>query len=189
MLSQFVIYFLIEDYLHYWIHRLLHSKWGYEKIHHVHHEFMAPISHAASYAHWAEILILGFPSFLGPALVPGHVITYWLWFILRQMEAVEIHSGSVTVMTRFSLIYISLNLSTDQFMSDTCVRVDMSFRGVLRSLYHFMEEQSIMIIITLLVVIAEATLHRCSLTAITFMEPIRLVKSSDLFSEFNLPAS
>ncbi|XP_077235528.1 methylsterol monooxygenase 1-1-like isoform X2 [Tasmannia lanceolata] len=90
---QLLVYFLIEDYTNYWIHRLLHCKWGYEKIHHVHHEFTAPIGFAAPYAHWAEILILGIPSFLGPALIPGHIITFWLWMILRQIEAIETHSG------------------------------------------------------------------------------------------------
>ncbi|KDP28753.1 hypothetical protein JCGZ_14524 [Jatropha curcas] len=93
MFWQLLVYSLIEDYFNYWIHRLLHSKWGYEKIHHVHHQYTAPIGLAAPYAHWAEILILGFPAFLGPALVPGHIITYWLWFILRQIEAIETHSG------------------------------------------------------------------------------------------------
>ncbi|KAJ4727121.1 methylsterol monooxygenase 1-1-like [Melia azedarach] len=93
MFWQLCVYFIIEDYCHYWMHRWLHTKWGYEKIHHVHHEYTTPIGFAAPYAHWAEIFILGIPSFLGPALVPGHIITYWLWFILRQLEAVETHSG------------------------------------------------------------------------------------------------
>ncbi|PIN24666.1 C-4 sterol methyl oxidase [Handroanthus impetiginosus] len=90
---QLLVYFVIEDYANYWLHRMLHQKWGYEKIHRVHHEYTAPIVFAAPYAHWAEIIILGFASFLGPLLVPGHMITFWLWFILRQMEAVETHSG------------------------------------------------------------------------------------------------
>ncbi|XP_068650077.1 very-long-chain aldehyde decarbonylase GL1-10-like [Aristolochia californica] len=90
---QLLVYFLIEDYGNYWIHRLLHCKWGYEKIHRVHHEFTAPIGFAAPYAHWTEVLILGAPSFLGPALVPGHMVTFWLWIILRQLEAIETHSG------------------------------------------------------------------------------------------------
>ncbi|KAJ0778841.1 putative 4-alpha-methylsterol monooxygenase [Helianthus annuus] len=91
--SQLIVYFLIEDYTNYWIHRLFHSKWGYEKIHKVHHEYTAPIAFAAPYAHWAEVLILGIPSFLGPAIVPGHMITFWLWIALRQIEAIETHSG------------------------------------------------------------------------------------------------
>lgn len=95
VIAQLVVYVLVEDYGHYWIHRLLHCRWGYEKIHRLHHEFTAPIGFAAPYAHWAEVLILGLPSFVGPVLVPGHMITFWLWMVLRQMEAIETHSGYV----------------------------------------------------------------------------------------------
>lgn len=91
--AQLVVYFMVEDYTNYWIHRFLHCKWGYEKIHRVHHEYTAPIGFAAPYAHWAEILILGIPSFLGPAMASGHMITLWLWMALRQIEAIETHSG------------------------------------------------------------------------------------------------
>ncbi|KAK4483415.1 hypothetical protein RD792_010602 [Penstemon davidsonii] len=90
---QLLAYFLLEDYANYWLHRLLHFKWGYEKIHRVHHEYTAPIAFAAPYAHWAEIIILGLASFIGPVIVPGHMVTFWLWMIVRQMEAVETHSG------------------------------------------------------------------------------------------------
>uniref|UniRef100_A0A7N0T843 Fatty acid hydroxylase domain-containing protein n=1 Tax=Kalanchoe fedtschenkoi TaxID=63787 RepID=A0A7N0T843_KALFE len=93
IVMQLLVYFLIEDYTNYWIHRFLHGKWGYENIHHVHHEYTAPIAFASPYAHWAEILILGIPSFLGPAIAPCHILTFWLWIALRQMEALETHSG------------------------------------------------------------------------------------------------
>ncbi|KAM7472109.1 hypothetical protein LguiA_010292 [Lonicera macranthoides] len=93
MFWQLLVYFVVEDYANYWLHRLLHCKWGYEKIHRIHHEYTAPIGFAAPYAHWAEIIILGLASFLGPLLVPCHMITFWLWMIVRQMEAVETHSG------------------------------------------------------------------------------------------------
>nr|VDC74847.1 unnamed protein product [Brassica rapa] len=91
--AQLVVYFLVEDYTNYWVHRFFHSKWGYEKIHHIHHEYTAPIGYAAPYAHWAEVLLLGVPTFLGPAIAPGHMITFWLWIALRQIEAIETHSG------------------------------------------------------------------------------------------------
>ncbi|XP_042499524.1 methylsterol monooxygenase 1-2-like isoform X2 [Macadamia integrifolia] len=90
---QLLVYVIVEDFGNYWIHRWLHCKWGYEKIHCVHHEFTAPIGFAAPYAHWAEILVLGIPSFVGPAMVPGHMITFWLWMALRQIEAIDTHSG------------------------------------------------------------------------------------------------
>ncbi|KAK6117211.1 hypothetical protein DH2020_049090 [Rehmannia glutinosa] len=97
--AQLGVYFIVEDFGNYWVHRFLHCKWGYEKIHKVHHEYTAPIGFAAPYAHWAEILILGIPSFLGPAMVPGHMITFWLWIALRQIEAIETHSGKFVAYT------------------------------------------------------------------------------------------
>ncbi|XP_057822739.2 very-long-chain aldehyde decarbonylase GL1-10 [Cryptomeria japonica] len=93
VIAQLTVYFLVEDWGNYWIHRWLHCKWGYDKIHRIHHEFTAPIGFAAPYAHWAEVLILGIPSFVGPAIAPGHMITFWLWIALRQMEAIDTHSG------------------------------------------------------------------------------------------------
>jgi sterol desaturase/sphingolipid hydroxylase (fatty acid hydroxylase superfamily) len=50
-----MVYVLVEDYLTYWLHRFLHTKWGYEKIHHVHHEKTAPSGFAAAYSHGAEL--------------------------------------------------------------------------------------------------------------------------------------
>lgn len=93
VLCQLLVYFLVEDYANYWLHRMLHNEWGYNRIHRVHHEYTAPIGFAAPYAHWAEIIILGLASFLGPLIVPCHMVTFWLWMIVRQMEAVETHSG------------------------------------------------------------------------------------------------
>jgi len=43
IVAQLLVYFMVEDYTNYWIHRFLHNKWGYEKIHRVHHEYTAPI--------------------------------------------------------------------------------------------------------------------------------------------------
>lgn len=91
---QLLVFFLVEDYLNYWLHRALHaSRWAYERIHAMHHEFETPCGAAASYAHWAEILLLGSASFAGPALVRCHVVTLWAWIVLRQWEAIETHSG------------------------------------------------------------------------------------------------
>uniref|UniRef100_A0A0E0CTT9 Uncharacterized protein n=2 Tax=Oryza meridionalis TaxID=40149 RepID=A0A0E0CTT9_9ORYZ len=45
--AQVAVYLLVEDYLGYWIHRLLHTPWAYHHIHRVHHEFTAPMGYAA----------------------------------------------------------------------------------------------------------------------------------------------
>ncbi|CAI9093445.1 OLC1v1028947C1 [Oldenlandia corymbosa var. corymbosa] len=93
IVAQLAVYFVVDDYLNYWIHRWLHCKWGYEKIHKVHHEYTAPNGFAALHDHWAEILLVGIPFSVGPALVPGHMITLWLWTGLRSIHGVAIHSG------------------------------------------------------------------------------------------------
>lgn len=91
--TQLVVYSLVEDYLSYWIHRLLHTKWVYEKIHRVHHEVRTPTGYAASYADGIELMMYGITLFAGPAIVPCHVITHWLWLSIRIMESMDAHSG------------------------------------------------------------------------------------------------
>eukprot|EP00850_Spirogloea_muscicola_P011717 SM000073S21493 [mRNA] locus=s73:616783:617887:- [translate_table: standard] len=93
MLLQLATFFIVEDYGNYWIHRWLHTDWAYKHIHWKHHVYTAPMAVAASYAHWAEVLLLGIPSFVGPAIVQCHVVTLWAWILLRQLEAIETHSG------------------------------------------------------------------------------------------------
>ncbi|KAF3790251.1 Methylsterol monooxygenase 1-1 [Nymphaea thermarum] len=88
--AELVVYLLVEDYGNYWIHRWMHHwPWAYDKIHRVHHEFTAPVGFSATYAHWAEVLVLGLPTIAGPVIVPCHVLTLCAWIALRQMEAIE----------------------------------------------------------------------------------------------------
>ncbi|XBI84485.1 hypothetical protein VPH35_092783 [Triticum aestivum] len=61
MAAQLLMYLLVEDYLSYWVHRLMHTKWCYDNIHHVHHEITAPNGFAAPYTHWTELLIIVVP--------------------------------------------------------------------------------------------------------------------------------
>ncbi|KAG0521649.1 hypothetical protein BDA96_08G179300 [Sorghum bicolor] len=88
-----VVYSLVEDYLSYWLHRFLHTKWGYEKIHSAHHEKTAPSGFAGSYATGTDLTLYTITLFFGPAIVPSHVTTHWLWFSIRIMEAFDAHCG------------------------------------------------------------------------------------------------
>ncbi|XP_020101158.1 methylsterol monooxygenase 2-1-like [Ananas comosus] len=93
VLSQILFYFILEDFVFYWGHRILHTKWLYQHIHSIHHEYATPFGLTSEYAHPAEILFLGFATVVGPALTGPHLLTLWLWVVLRVLETVEAHSG------------------------------------------------------------------------------------------------
>jgi len=87
------VYILIEEYLFYWSHRLLHV-YFYQDIHKRHHEFRAPISIAAEYAHPIELILSNiFPLIAGPMLLGSHIFTVWLWLILAITGTCNHHCG------------------------------------------------------------------------------------------------
>jgi sterol desaturase/sphingolipid hydroxylase (fatty acid hydroxylase superfamily) len=90
---EFLFSVLMEDISHYIFHRLLHTPWLYKNIHKVHHTFSAPFGLAASYAHPAEVLILGFATFIGPLMIKPHFFSFLCWVLYRQLDAVGTHSG------------------------------------------------------------------------------------------------
>jgi plant 4,4-dimethylsterol C-4alpha-methyl-monooxygenase len=93
LLVQLGFFLVVEDYLNYWLHRWLHTPWLYKKVHAVHHEFTAPFALMATYAHPVEVVVLAIPTFAGPALVAPHMFTVFVWQLLRNYEAIDIHSG------------------------------------------------------------------------------------------------
>ncbi|KAJ4833303.1 Methylsterol monooxygenase 2-2 [Turnera subulata] len=93
ILTQIIFYFILEDFVFYWGHRVLHTKWLYKHVHSVHHEYATPFGLTSEYAHPAEILFLGFATIVGPAITGPHLITLWLWMVLRVLETVEAHCG------------------------------------------------------------------------------------------------
>ncbi|KAG2670074.1 hypothetical protein I3760_14G066900 [Carya illinoinensis] len=93
VLTQIIFYFILEDFVFYWGHRVLHTKWLYKHVHSVHHEYATPFGLTSEYAHPAEILFLGFATIIGPAITGPHLMTLWLWMVLRVLETVEAHCG------------------------------------------------------------------------------------------------
>jgi sterol desaturase/sphingolipid hydroxylase (fatty acid hydroxylase superfamily) len=85
--------FVIEDFGNYWIHRWLHTPWLYRHIHYWHHQWNTPFSLAATDAHPLEVILLGIPTIAGPVLLSSHLLTTLVWMMLRQYEAIDIHSG------------------------------------------------------------------------------------------------
>ena len=62
--KQVAIGYLGYDFMFYWTHRLLHSKWLYKTVHKQHHLFRTSVGVAASYQHAVEGLIQLFNWFL-----------------------------------------------------------------------------------------------------------------------------
>jgi methylsterol monooxygenase len=98
IVTQILIFFVLEDTWHYWMHRLLH--WGpfYKNIHKIHHQYSAPFGLAAEYASPIEVFFLG----IGTVIVPivwtrftrnFHLLTMYLWIACRLFQAIDAHSG------------------------------------------------------------------------------------------------
>lgn len=99
MATQIALFMFLEDAWHFWIHWSMH--WGplYRYIHKIHHKYAAPFGLAAEYAHPLETLVLGigtigFPIFYCYLTNGGvHLVTVYIWVILRLFQAIDSHSG------------------------------------------------------------------------------------------------
>ncbi|KAL4772568.1 fatty acid hydroxylase superfamily-domain-containing protein [Aspergillus nidulans var. acristatus] len=96
--AQVALFFIVEDTYHYWLHRAMH--WGplYRSIHRIHHQYAAPFGLTAEYASPAETFLLGLgticpPLILGSITGDVHLITVLGWMALRQLQAIDAHSG------------------------------------------------------------------------------------------------
>ncbi|PVU92400.1 hypothetical protein BB561_003845 [Smittium simulii] len=95
---QCTAFIFIEDFYHYWAHRLMHHKALYKHVHKVHHDYSAPFGIAAEYAHPIETIILGQGTIGGPILYSYffgnvHIITMLCWITLRIWQTIEAHCG------------------------------------------------------------------------------------------------
>jgi len=94
ILPQLLFFLWMEDFTLYWSHRALHTKWLYAKIHKVHHEYKAPWSCLALYSHPLEIIFGNvLPSISGPILIQSHIMVSMLWFAIRIIITLDVHSG------------------------------------------------------------------------------------------------
>ena len=98
MAYQIAIFFVLEDAWHYWLHRALHTKMLYKKIHKLHHQYSAPFGLAAEYASPIEVMILAFGSVGIPLIWAAttnnlHMITMYAFIFLRLFQAIDAHSG------------------------------------------------------------------------------------------------
>jgi sterol desaturase/sphingolipid hydroxylase (fatty acid hydroxylase superfamily) len=96
LILQVTFFMLMEDMTFYFGHRLLHNKRIYRFIHKQHHEYNTTVGLASFYAHPVEFVLVNmFPATIGPKLLWGkcHIVTFWMWIILRTAETVDGHCG------------------------------------------------------------------------------------------------
>ena len=91
--AQVLFFIYLDDFLFYWSHRALHTRWLYRNVHAVHHRIMTPWAVTGHDMHVIEFVLIGLLVLIGPVLVGAHVLTIWIWIVIRQWEAAEGHSG------------------------------------------------------------------------------------------------
>lgn len=92
---QSLLFFLaVEEVLFYYVHRMLHTPLLFQYIHAVHHEFIAPVAIATTYAHPVEHLLCNVvPVLTGPFLLQPHRNILWAWIALATFSSVHAHAG------------------------------------------------------------------------------------------------
>jgi len=94
-LRHFIGYAICEEIGFYYAHRLFHEvKPLYIHIHKQHHEWVAPISIAARYAHPIEDILANVgPVMSGPLICGSPLVFWWIWLLIGLASTVISHSG------------------------------------------------------------------------------------------------
>ena len=118
-LVQIIIFVIIEDFVSYFTHRILHLPWFYRHVHKKHHEFKVTISCAAEYAHPFEYCFGNALPFISGPLLYGqknvHVMTWFAWVFIRAINTSEGHSGYELPWSPFAIIPFSVPISYHDF--------------------------------------------------------------------------
>eukprot|EP01087_Luapelamoeba_hula_P022612 TRINITY_DN8156_c0_g1_i1.p1 TRINITY_DN8156_c0_g1~~TRINITY_DN8156_c0_g1_i1.p1 ORF type:complete len:347 (+),score=38.71 TRINITY_DN8156_c0_g1_i1:24-1043(+) len=93
VLGHLAIFLVLEDFLHYVFHRILHWAPLYKRVHKVHHHHKYPFGLTAAYASPIEVLLLAVPTYSGPVLFAPHLSTIYLWILVRELDSIDTHSG------------------------------------------------------------------------------------------------
>lgn len=91
---HFAIAVLLREVLFYYVHRLLHLKFFYRHLHHVHHQFPAPIALAAVHSHPIDHMMQNaLPIALPMIMLRAHFLTVVLFATVALLDAALAHSG------------------------------------------------------------------------------------------------
>ena len=91
---QFIGFIMVDDFLFYWLHRLMHLPFFYKHFHKRHHSFIRPNAITSEYFHPIDFFASGtLPVIASPILFQSHVVLAWVWTFFRTWEACDGHSG------------------------------------------------------------------------------------------------
>ncbi|XP_072170718.1 fatty acid hydroxylase domain-containing protein 2-like isoform X2 [Diadema setosum] len=94
VMIELFVFLVIEEMGFYYSHRLFHHPRLYKYIHKKHHEWTAPISVVAIYAHPIEHIFANtLPAVMGPMVMGSHIATLCMWLTIAQTSAIISHCG------------------------------------------------------------------------------------------------
>lgn len=96
-----ISFILFTDSLIYWIHRALHSKLLYKRLHKTHHKWKIPTPFASHAFNPLDGFLQSLPYHLYVFILPMHKWTYLALFVFVNVWTVSIHDGNYRVPDSF----------------------------------------------------------------------------------------
>jgi len=97
ILFSICTFLMFTDCLIYWIHRALHHKLLYKRLHKPHHRWLIPTPFASHAFHPIDGFLQSLPYHLYPFLFPLNKLLYLTLFVFVNMWTVSIHDGDYRV--------------------------------------------------------------------------------------------
>lgn len=87
------VLFVLIDAAAYYVHRLMHTKWLYRRVHHIHHKWGSPSPWVVTALHPLEMLLLQAATFVPLFIIPFHAGAVIVVFIYVLVFNIIDHSG------------------------------------------------------------------------------------------------
>lgn len=130
VVTQLVLYGCMGDFLHYWMHRLLHSnKILKHKVHVVHHTYDGPLySWIGMQVHPVEVFMITLAIYT-PLVLFAHPLVLWTFAFWATLNATCAHSGYVG---GFAAMRFPFALSSDDRQLHHDVNATKNFGNMFR---------------------------------------------------------